>query len=622
MAEVKTEVVDCDILVIGGGMAGCGAAFEAKYWGKDLKVVLVDKSATERSGAVAMGLSAINTYMGLRWGEHTPEEFVRYVRGDMMGIVREDLVFDIARHVDSSVHLFEEWGLPIYKTPDGKYMREGPWQILIHGESYKVIVSEVTKAAVGEENLYERVMITHLLTDANDPNKIAGAIGFSLIEDKFYVFKAKAVIASAGGATMLFRPRSVGEGLGRTWYAVMSSGTAYAIMAQVGAEMTQMEHRFVASRFKDGYGPVGWWFLYMKSRATNAYGEAYVETRKDELKKFEPYGSRVPTPTPLRNHQMIVDLLEGKGPIYMRTEEALEKRSAGDKKRFRELESEAWEDFLDMTLTQAGLWAAQGIAPEAQASEITLTEPYIMGSHSGCSGIWVSGPEDISPPEYHWGYNRMTTVKGLFTAGDGVGACPHKFSSGSHTEGRLAAKAAVGYVHDKPDKVAVDDAKVEALRQEVFKPFKTFEENRGLTVADDINPKYLLGTQGLARLQKIMDDYAAGTSTWYRTNEPMLKRALELLDLFKEDLQNLGARNIHDLLRCWELVHRTWTAEAHVRHMLFRQETRWPGYYYRMDYPNIDDANWKVFVNSRYDPATGEWKVYKKPCIELVPEQG
>ena len=93
---------------------------------------------------------------------------------------------------------------------------------------------------------------------------------------------------------------------------------------------------------------------------------------------------------------------------------------------------------------------------------MVLAEPYIMGSHSGEAGAWVSGPEDLAPPEYFWGYNKMTTLQGLFAAGDGVGAAPHKFSSGSFTEGRLAAKAAVHYVLDHPQAPALDQSAVGA----------------------------------------------------------------------------------------------------------------------------------------------------------------
>ena len=180
-------------------MAGCGAAYEAAYWAKPkkLRVVMVDKGAIERSGAVAMGLSAINCYMGMKWGENQPEDFVRYVRQDLMGLSREDLVYDIARNVDSTVHMFEEWGLPIFKTPEGKYKREGRWQVMIHGESYKPIVAEAAKKAIGEANIYERVFMSHVLLDKDDPGKVAGAVGFSVRDNKVYVFKAKAVISAA-----------------------------------------------------------------------------------------------------------------------------------------------------------------------------------------------------------------------------------------------------------------------------------------------------------------------------------------------------------------------------------------------------------------------------------------
>ncbi|MEK7444812.1 MAG: FAD-binding protein, partial [candidate division NC10 bacterium] len=267
MVQPETEVVETDVLILGGGMAGCGAAFEAAYWAKSqgLRVVMVDKAAVERSGAVAMGLSAINLYLGMRWNQNQPEDFVRYVRQDLMGLSREDLVYDIARHVDSSVHMFEEWGLPIFKNPDGTYKREGRWQIMIHGESYKPIVAEATKTAIGEQNVYERIFAARLLLDPKDPGRIAGAIGFSVRDNKIYVFKARAVIVAAGGATGVFRPHAHAEGLGRIWYAPWNTGSAYSLMIQAGAKMTQMEHRLVVARFKDGYGPVGMWFLLFKA---------------------------------------------------------------------------------------------------------------------------------------------------------------------------------------------------------------------------------------------------------------------------------------------------------------------------------------------------------------------
>ncbi len=245
------------------------------------------------------------------------------------------------------------------------------------------------------------------------------------------------------------------------------------------------------------------------------------------------------------------------------------------------------------------------------------SEPYLMGSHSGESGAWVSGPEDVASPEYQWGYSKMTTVKGLFAAGDGVGASPHKFSSGSFTEGRLAGKAAVAYAFDQSKPPRLDDGAVAALKKQIWQPLVTFEQNQGASTDPEVNPKYLRRRQGLFRLQKLMDEYAAGVSAGFTTNEPTLLRGLELMSMFREDLGKLAARNRHELLRCWELVHRAWVGEAHMRHLLFRKETRWPGFYYRSDYPDMDEQNWKVFVNSRFDPATGDWTIFTKPMVNI-----
>ena len=614
----SVETVECDILIIGGGMSGCGAAFESKFWGSDLKVVIAEKAVIERSGATGEGLSAINCYMGQRYGWNTPEDFVNYVVNDMMGLAREDLVYDVGRHVDSSVHLLEEWGLPVWKKDDGTYERIGRWQIPIHGESIKPVTAEPARKAVGQENIYERVSITHLLTDANDPNRIAGAVGFGVREDKLYVFKARAVIITSGGASNVFRPRSVNEGIGRTWYSVFATGSAYGLMIPVGTEMTQMEHRFVPTRFKDGYGPVGMWFQYFHARVTNALGEDYTVTRDDELDKFPPYGRAVPTPTPLRNHQMFLDIQAGLGPMYMRTEEAMQKLAEGDPQKMDKVREEAWEDFLDMTIAQALTWASQNIEPEVTPSEVNLAEPYIMGSHSGEAGAWVSGPEDLAPPEYFWGYNKMTTIRGLFAAGDGVGAAPHKFSSGSFTEGRLAAKSAVNFIRDNGDTPTVSDEQVRQLHQSIAAPLETFEKHKGASTAEDINPNYINPSQALVRLQKIMDEYAGGASAWYTTNGPTLERGIALIEMLREDLKHLAARNRHELLRCWEVVHRTWVGEAHMRHLLHRQETRWPGYYYRADYPSLDDENWRVFVNSTYDAANDKWNLRTRPFLNVV----
>ena len=643
--DPEVEEREVDILIIGGGMAASGAAFEIKKWAPaDAKILLVDKAAMERSGAVAQGLSAINTYIG----ENSPDDYVRMVRNDLMGIVREDLIFDLGCHVDDSVNLFEEWGLPIWKqseegkTLDGKRgqkmgtlkagakpVRTGKWQIMINGESYKRIVAEAAKLALGDENILERVFIVELLLDAKVENQIAGAVGFSVRENKIYIIKAKTMMIACGGAVNIYQPRSIAEGKGRAWYPVWNAGSTYYLGMRVGAELSMMENRFTPARFKDGYGPVGAWFLLFKAKALNGLGENYVasEAAKKELEKYAPYGTAAITPTCLRNHLMLFEMKEGRGPIMMDTVSALaELGKTMDKKELKHLESEAWEDFLDMTCGQANLWCATDTEPEKKNSEVMPTEPYLLGSHSGCCGFWVSGPDyDWVPAAYKWGdagkvYNRMTTVKGLFTAGDGVGCSGHKFSSGSHAEGRMTAKAMAKYARDHKDFAPSLSQGKQEMVDMVYKPVRVFLENYQYTTAMDINPNYLKPAGMTARLMKATNEYGGGTATYYLTSSKNLEIIMDMLQVMREDCEKLAAGDLHELMRCWEIKHRIWTVESHLRHIQFRKETRYPGFYYQSDFPGQDDKNWFCYVNSKYDPKAAKWDIFKKDYTKIIPD--
>ena len=644
--DPEVEEREVDILIVGGGMAATGAAFEAKKWMLEgQSVLMVDKAALERSGAVAQGLSAINTYIG----ENAIEDYVRMVRNDLMGIVREDLIYDLGNHIDDSVHLFEEWGLPMWKlSEDGKNMdgkkgmkmgtlksgakpvRTGKWQIMINGESYKRIVAEAAKLAIGDENVLERVFIVEVLLDASKENQIAGAVGFSVRENKVYIIKCKTMLVACGGAVNIYQPRSVGEGMGRAWYPVWNAGSTYTMCMKVGAELSMMENRFTPARFKDGYGPVGAWFLLFKAKALNGLGEAFAfsDAAKAELEKYAPYGTAAVTPTCLRNHLMLVEMKEGRGPIIMDTVTALATLSEKlDKKELKHLESEAWEDFLDMTCGQANLWCAQNCEPEKKNSEVMPTEPYLLGSHSGCCGLWVSGPDlDWVPDAYKVKaangkvYNRMTTVDGLFSAGDGVGCSGHKFSSGSHAEGRMAMKAMVRFARDNADYTPALSMSKEEIVDMVYKPVRTYLDSCEYTTDVDINPNYLK-PEGMAfRLMKATHEYGAGTATFYQTSTKNLEIVMDLLQVMREDCEKLAAGDLHELMRCWEIFHRIWTVEAHLRHIQFRKETRYPGFYYQSDYPGQDDENWFCFTNSKYDPKAEKWEMMKKDYIKIIPD--
>jgi len=316
------------------------------------------------------------------------------------------------------------------------------------------------------------------------------------------------------------------------------------------------------------------------------------------------------------------DMKIGKGPILMRTDQALaELGKTMTPKQMKHLEAEAWEDFLDMCIGQAGVWAGNNIEPDKTPSEIMPTEPYLLGSHAGCAGLWVSGPTDLgAPKEWSWGYRSMTTVKGLFSAGDGVGASGHKFSSGSHAEGRIAAKAMVALCLDEPDFKPTLSQSAEELVGEIYLPLEVYEKYKGYSTDTYVNPNYIRPKMLQARLQKLMDEYVGGVSTYYMTSKTMLDSGLKQLEMLKEDSNHMAAADLHELMRCWENLHRIWTGESHARHILFREDTRYPGYYYRGDFNKVDDKNWRCFTISKYNMQTKKFEMSKRDYVQLIPD--
>jgi adenylylsulfate reductase subunit A len=345
--------------------------------------------------------------------------------------------------------------------------------------------------------------------------------------------------------------------------------------------------------------------------------------RRAELEKWLPYGKVKPIPANLRNYLGMLDTMDGLGPTYMKTEEAIQKIAdelkddpKGYKKKMKELEEEAWEDFLDMTISQALLWASTDVFPEVEPSEIAAAEPYFIGSHSGASGAWVSGPKDLAPAEYFWGYANMCTIKGLFAAGDATGASSHKFSSGSHAEGRIAGKAAIEYIVKENPTHKYNQAEIDALKAKILAPLDIYAEHSKETTDPNINPNYIRPKMFMFRLQKIMDEYAGGVSSQFKTNLHLLERGMKLLDFLKVDSLKLGAADLHELMRAWENVHRMWQAEAHIRTIMFREETRWPGYYFRADKPTLD-PNWEKFANLTYDAKEDKWNMFTREIKHL-----
>ncbi len=571
--EVKTEHVECDLLIVGGGNAGCFAAYEAKKVDPDIKVVIMEKANIKRSGACAAGMDAINTYIPT-WDGKTPEDLVRWSRSQVGGgPLREDLALSNAKELNECVENLEEWGLPILRDEDDMPSYRGAWDISIHGEQLKPIMAE---KAMESAEIYNRVVATSLIMDGD---RCAGAMGFGVRDGKFYVFKAKATIVSTGGACGLYKSYT-SDGTAshqQTWMCPFNVGTGYAIGLRKGAEFTSMEQRWVAARTKDYCGPVDTVSVGFKARMMNAKGEYFLETRY-----AEQGGDKAPRY--IRANAPMEEWREGRGPTYIDTTN-MDEKSCHD----------MLTDYLNERPSFVLYLAANAINPTEQPIEVYGSDPYIVGGHTG-SGYWV----DIE---------RMTTVPGLFAAGETAGGNPNKFVGGCAAEGKLATRGAIKFIKDKGD-VNLDESQVEAEKERVFSPLFKDEDFDGLT-PEEVKE----------RLQRLMDEYAGGTSQFYRVNEQQLDYALKHIEMLRKHEPLMMARSLHELMHVHEVIDRIDVAEIVCHHLKGRKETRWQGWQTRTDYPERDDEAFNCFVESRKNPETGEVEVFTRPYERIVSDE-
>ncbi len=559
--------LDADILIIGGGTAGCFAAVETKERDPSLKVLILEKGHVDRSGCLASGMNAINAYINP--GE-TPESFVKFVRNDAMGLIREDLVLSAAKELNSVVEKVEGWGLPIQKDEKGRYQKRGRWNIKINGESLKLILAEAAKRAGAE--VHNRVVLTNLFRNEDG---VVGAAGFGVRDGEFYVVRARAIIVATGGASGIYKPNNDGSAHHKIWYSPFNVGSGYAMGIRAGAEMTSFEMRFVALRTKDAIAPTGTLAIGFGAKQLNSLGEEFME------KRFSHLGGNS-SPTCYRSYGPTLEAMEGRGPCFMDTTHLTDEKVKELKK-----------SYLNMYPHIVLYWAANNIDPGKEPLEIATTEPYITGGHCQ-AGYWVTK-------------DRETTIPGLYAAGDVAGGAPYKFVSGCWAEGAIAARSAVEYVKSREES-EIQDSQIHEEEKRIFAPLK-----RHKRVGEGISP-----TEMEEKLQKIMDEYAGGIKTFYETDEKHLNIALRELEKLKGQREFLISRDLHELMLAHEVLDRIELAEVLIHHLLYRKETRWPGFTKRSDFPEKDDEAWLKFVNSIKNPQTGEIKMIERPYEQIV----
>ena len=573
---MKIERLKTDLLIIGGGTAGCYAAITAasnadgvqdaaKNKGACLKILVVEKANIKRSGCLAAGVNALNAYIT---EGRTPRDYVEYAKKDADGIVREDLLYSISEKFNEVTAHLEKLGLVILKDKDGKYVTRGNRNIKINGENIKPILADAVKKLPNVTVLNHVNIFDFSVHD----NRIDGAFGFGIENDTFYAIEARAVIVATGGAAGLYRPNNPGFSRHKMWYPPFNTGAGYAMGIRHGAEMTTFEMRFIALRCKDTIAPTGTLAQGVGAKQVNALGEVY-ETKYGISTSERVYGT-------------VAENLEGRGPCYLRTVGITP-----------EQEESLLKAYLNMAPSQTIRWIENGTPSKANV-EIEGTEPYIVGGHTA-SGYWVDT-------------KRATTIDGLYAAGDVAGGAPQKYVTGALAEGEIAAKSAVEYIESLSalqQAQGPDISSVNLLEKisegEVAEHVAEIKKYLGKRVNNTFEKAHDEGGDTVEHLeeemQTVMDAFAGGIKTGYRYSENQLAVALEEIKKIEARTDSLRASDLQDVMYIYELKERLTVCKSVIAHLAARHETRWHGFAENLDYPEKDNINFRKYVNSRLE---------------------
>ncbi len=537
--KLETKILETDVLVVGGGTSGCYAALTLANQ-EDISIIVVDKANIKRSGCLAAGVNAINAYINKGY---TPEDFVDYVKKEAEGIIREDLVYSIAKNLNQVTKNMESLGLTILKDSEGEYVTRGKRSIKINGENIKPMLAKEVNAKKNIKVLNKVNIIDYILKD----NMVIGAYGFHVEENVFYVIYSKAVICTTGGASGLYKPNNSGFSKHKMWYSPFNTGAGYAMGIRAGAEMTSFEMRFIALRCKDTIAPTGTVAQGVGAEQVNAQGLEYVKN----------YGKPLTT---IRLFATVEENNKGLGPCYLKT-----------KGISKEVEEELYKAYLNMAPAQTLKWIEDDKGPSIENLEIEGTEPYIVGGHAA-SGYWVDT-------------KRATTIPGLYAAGDVAGGSPKKYVTGCFVEGEIAANAAMKFIKDKENQFIEDKERcAKAIFLENF-----LRSDESTFSIDEVEEA----------MQKVMDEYAGGLSKNYLFNSTKLCIAKEKIDELLMLASDLRAKDMRELLQIFEVVDRLYVCKVLIIHLLKRKETRWKCYGENADYPQ-KNADMLKYVNTVY----------------------
>jgi len=543
-------ILAADVVVVGGGTAGCVAAIEAKKQSPDGLVLLLEKANVKRSGAIAMGMDGVNN--AVVPGHSTPENYVKEITVANDGIVNQKALLAYARKSFPMIQELESWGVKFQKTTTGDYdvkkvHHKGSY-VLPMPEGYdikKILTRVLRRTGVKVEN---RVMATRILMDGD---RAAGVLGFNTRTGQFVVIQAKAVVLCCGAAGRLGLPAS-GYLMG-TYENPSNAGDGYSMAYHAGAELANIECFQINPLIKDYNGPAC-------AYVSGPYGGHTVNAKGNRFIVSDYWSGQMMM-------EFYRELNSANGPVFLKMHHLAPETVTEIERILHTTERPSRGRFH----------AGRGVSYGEQGVEMAVSEIGLCSGHSA-SGVWVNERGE-------------TTVAGLYAAGD-MASVPHNYMLGAFTYGKICGQAAVEYVSNVSI-TQLDQEQVETERQRLSKP---------LTQPKGIPPHQLE-----YKIRRHVNDYLQPPKTAYR-----LQHGLNYFVRAKEELEQLGAEDPHDLMRAMECHFIRDCAEMAARASLFRKESRWGLYHYRQDYPEMDNENWFVHVNLSKDKDRG-MQLFKRP---------
>lgn len=555
-APAHDGIIDVDILVIGGGTAGPLAAITAKERNPSLNVLLLDKANVKRSGAISMGMDGLNN--AVIPGHATPEAYVREITVANDGVVDQAGVLAYAQRSFELIQQLDDWGVRFQKTGTGDYdvrkVHHLGTYVLPMPEGHNVKKILYRRLRRLRVQVENRLQATRILLDAK--SRASGCVALNTRTAEVVVVRARAVVLCTGAAGRLGLPAS-GYLFG-TYENPTNCGDGHAMAYHAGARLANLECFQINPLLKDYNGPACAYVTGpLGGYTANASGDRFIEC---------DYWSG----------QMMLEffreLESGNGPVFLKLDHLAP-----------ETISEIETILHSNERPSRGLFhQGRGNDYSKSAVEMHISEVGFCSGHSA-SGVYVNERGE-------------TTVPGLYGAGD-MASVPHNYMLGAFVYGKICGEQAVDHVAGR-ELPAIDEAFVARERERLLAPLQR---------RDGIPPN-----QMEYKIRRLVNDYL---------QPPKVTRKMEIgqrrLHEIRNDLPLLCARDPHELLRATETQHILDCADMAAFSSLYRTESRWGLYHYRVDHPERNDADWLCHT-LLYKGADGNMACARHPIAPYV----